>query len=68
MDKTDIARKIIELRNERKLTQTELATALGISVSNIGMYETGKRIPRDEVKISMAKFFGVDVSYIFYPK
>ena len=63
-----IGQTIKELRTERGLTETALAKELGISQSAITMYETGNRVPRDEIKIRMAVFFGRTVESIFYPK
>ena len=57
--------RLIKLRGKR--TQQEIADALGISVSAVGMYEREERVPRDELKIKMSKFFGRSVKYIFYP-
>lgn len=44
MDSEKIAKTLIELRGERP--RSEVATALGVSVSALAMYETGARIPR----------------------
>ncbi len=63
-----IGQTIKELRTERGLTETALAKELGISQSAITMYETGNRVPRDEIKIRMAVFFERTVESIFYPK
>ena len=63
-----IGQTIKELRTERGMTETALAKELGISQSAITMYETGNRVPRDEIKIRMAVFFGRTVESIFYPK
>lgn len=52
------------LRGER--TQGELAAAIGITKSSWAMYERGERVPRDEVKIKIANFFGCSVQDIFY--
>lgn len=64
MDATMIGKRLIELRGNR--TQEEVARAIGASVSAIGMYERGHRIPRDEVKLSLAKFYDTTVQDIFY--
>lgn len=55
--------KLIALRGER--SQEEVAKALGISVSALSMYEQGNRIPRDEIKIRMAKYYGVTIETLF---
>lgn len=64
MDSMAIGRKLIELRGNR--TQDEVAKALGISISAIGMYERGERIPRDEIKVSLAKYYNTTVQAIFF--
>lgn len=64
MNATDIGQRLIELRGNR--TQEEVAKALGVSVSAIGMYERGERIPRDEIKIALAKFYDKTVQSIFF--
>lgn len=55
--------KLIELRGNR--SQDEVAKALGISVSALSMYEQGNRIPRDEIKIRMAKYYGISIDDLF---
>ena len=55
--------KLIELRGNR--SQEEVAKALGISVSALSMYEQGNRIPRDEIKIRMAKYYGISIDSLF---
>lgn len=64
MDQTTIGQRLIKLRGNK--TQEEVATALGISLSAIGMYERGERMPRDEVKIAIAKYFDTTVQSIFF--
>lgn len=59
-----IAKKLVELRGER--SQSEVATAVGVSVSAIAMYESGQRIPRDEIKIRIADYYSVGVADIFF--
>ena len=46
---------IAKLRGKR--TQKEIAKALKISPSAIQMYEAGNRVPRDEIKLKIAKHF-----------
>ena len=64
MDRNEIGRRLETLRGDR--TQAEVAEALGISQSAIAMYETGVRIPRDEIKVKLAEYFGVPVQDIFF--
>lgn len=64
MDSEKIAKTLIELRGERP--RSEVATALGVSVSALAMYETGARIPRDETKKKIAQFYDKSIEEIFY--
>jgi len=32
----------------------------------VSLYESGERIPKDEIKVKIARFFGVTVDSIFY--
>lgn len=68
IDGIQIGKRLNALRTERGLTETALAKEIGISQSAVTMYESGKRIPRDELKIRIAVFFGQPVEAIFYPK
>lgn len=64
MDRQKIAETLVKLRGKR--TQEEVAKELGISTSAYAMYETGQRIPRDEIKIKIAKLYNRTVQYIFF--
>ena len=64
MDRSKIAERLAKLRGKR--TQAEVAEAIGVSPSAYSMYETGERIPRDEIKIRIAKYYGRTVNTIFF--
>ena len=64
MNATEIGKRLVKLRGER--TQEEVAKAINMSVSAIGMYERGERIPRDEAKMTIAKYYDTTVQSIFY--
>ena len=64
MDKKKIGRKLIELRGNK--TREEVAIDLKISYSAMQMYENGERIPRDEVKIKLANYYGVSIQSLFF--
>lgn len=57
-------RRLIELRGDK--SQCEVAKAVGIATSTLGMYETEQRIPRDSIKIALANYFGTTVQKIFF--
>ena len=64
MDATYMAQKLVGLRGKK--TQKEVAEAVKISKSALGMYEKGKRIPRDEIKMRIANYYGKSVGFIFF--
>ena len=64
MDKLRIAQKLRELRGER--SQREVADAVGTTAMAISLYESGKRIPKDEIKIRLARFYNTTVDALFY--
>lgn len=57
---------LAELREERGMTQRQLAEKLNISPGTIGMYETGKRNPPLSKAIKIAKLFNVPVENISF--
>lgn len=62
----EIGKRLVELRGDH--TQAEIAAEIGISVSALSMYECGERIPRDEIKVRLADFYGKSVQSIFFDK
>ena len=64
MDAKTIGQRLISLRGNK--THEEVAKAIGVSLSAIGMYERGERIPRDEVKLAIARYFDTTVQAIFF--
>lgn len=63
---TKIANRLKNLRLRKGKTQQELADAFGVSVSSIGMYEIGMRVPNDRVKKQYAIYFNKRVDDIFF--
>jgi len=59
-----IGERIKTLREERNMSQAELATALGCSRMTINNYETEKRIPDIEFAMNLANYFDVTVEYL----
>ena len=64
MDNKRLGEILRLLRGNR--TIQEVAEACGISDSALGMYENGKRTPRDPVKVKLAGYYGKTVGEIFY--
>lgn len=65
-DAAAIGSTLRELRGN--LPRLTVASACGISVSALTMYETGQRVPRDEIKVKLARFYGKAVETIFLSK
>lgn len=61
-----IGQRLTALRIKAKKTGREVSKACKISRSALTMYETGMRIPRDEVKIRLADFYKTRVEDIFF--
>lgn len=64
MNRQNIVTNLVKLRGNR--TQGEVAKELGISPSAYAMYETGQRVPRDEIKVKIAKLYNRSVQFIFF--
>ena len=57
--------RLKELRAEKRVTQEQLAEAVGVDRSSIGKYEGNQNIdPSVEVLIAMADYFGVTTDYL----
>lgn len=66
MDAKLVGERIKKLRQEKKMSQQEFADAINVAYSTVSMYETGERIPRDQIKLAIANLFGVTVDYLFF--
>ncbi|MFY9380000.1 MAG: helix-turn-helix transcriptional regulator [Acutalibacteraceae bacterium] len=64
MNLQKIGQKLVELRGTK--SREQVAVDLGISYSAVVSYELGERVPRDEIKIKIAKYYGVDVGELFF--
>lgn len=60
----EIARRLVFLRGDTP--RIDVAKATDISVSALAMYESGQRIPRDEIKVRLAQYYGKTVETIFF--
>ena len=66
MNTIDNGKRLRELRGDK--AASEVSNAVGISESALLMYERGERNPRDDIKISLARYYGVGIGTIFYPE
>jgi len=60
--------RIKNLRKDRKLTQVQVAKALGVSDVTIGYWERDLNEPGGKSLSNLAAFFGVSESFILYGK
>ncbi len=60
-----IGEKLRDLRGDK--SQGEMAAILGITKSSLAMYERNERVPRDEVKVKIARHFGCSIEELFFP-
>ena len=56
--------RIKDLREDRDLTQTQVAEAIGITQRKYSYIETGTQQLTDEILIKLAKFYDVTTDYI----
>ncbi len=60
----NMGKRLKELRTDRKLTQQQLASQIGLATSAISSYESGNRYPSYEVLIKYSKIFHVTTDYL----
>lgn len=60
-------RTLSEIRDERRMSQKDMADILGIGVSTYCQYETGKRNVPAETVDSIAKILNINRDDIFLP-
>lgn len=56
--------RLKELRKVKKITQTMLGDAIGITLKQIQRYERGENEPTLSVLIALADFFDVSLDYL----
>jgi len=61
MAKNRLSLKLLELRQERNLTQKELCAKLNISRTNYSYFENGRRVPDVDTLLLIAAFYGVSL-------
>lgn len=60
----EISSRIKILRENHGMTQIELAKVLNIGNSTLSQYESGARVPSDDIKIIIANYFDVSLDYL----
>lgn len=62
----NINSKIVELRESKRINQSEMARILGVSRTALYRYETGERIPDMEFIVKFAEYFGVSIDDLVF--
>ena len=62
--KSEVGKRLKELRAEKSLTQQDMANILKIDRSNYSKYELGKLQPNNDMLITLAKHFKVTTDYL----
>ena len=65
MDQQKIGGFLKELRQEKKMTQEQLAEQMGVSRRTVSRWETGNNLPDLSVIVELADFYDVDLNEIF---
>ena len=56
--------RIIQLKNERKLLQKDIASSIGLSLRAYQYYEKGQKEPTLSVLLRLADYFDVSLDYL----
>ncbi len=57
-------RRIRDLREDRDMTQTQIARILGMSQTGYSKYETGENDIPTTILIQLARFYGTSIDYL----
>ena len=60
------AERLIEARTKASLSSVTVCSICGISAEALTAYETGKRIPRDSVKVALADLYQIPIPQLFF--
>ena len=58
----EVGEKLKELRNDKELTQPEMAEAIGIEQSYLSRLENDKSLPSNDVFVRILEVFGLDIA------
>jgi putative transcriptional regulator len=61
----ELANRIRVYRAERRISQAELAQAIGVSRKTISTIEVGRFVPSTVIALLIANYFGVPVEALF---
>ena len=61
-----VSERLVAARTSKGSSIMDAAEACGISARALQDYEVGKRIPRDDIKIALANYYGERVQDLFF--
>ncbi len=61
----EIGKRIRDLREAKGLSRRDLADRLKVDVTSLGGWEGGKRLPREKVRLRLARLLGSDPATLF---
>ena len=64
LEKRIFPHRLRELRKENKLSQAQLAKAIGVCQSEISLLENGNRRSTAEVLVKLANYFNTSIDYL----
>lgn len=64
MNENILGKRIKYLRERKDISQIDLAKYLNIGNTTLSQYESGKRIPSDQIKLKIANYFNVSVDFL----
>ncbi len=67
MNSLNIGKNIKKLRDERNITQQQLADAIGVSFQAVSKWECGTTLPDIAMLPAIASFFDVTIDELFKP-
>lgn len=56
--------RLVSVRREQRISQADLATAVGLHTNALGRYERGEAVPSVEVAAKIAKALNVSLDYL----
>lgn len=65
-DSGSLGRRIKKLREEKGITQEQLAEMLSIGTNMVSCYERGVHVPSNRIIALMCKYFSVSSDYLLY--
>lgn len=57
-------KRVKELREKGKISMEQLAKQLGVTKSRVNMWENNGTVPRGDILIKLANYFGVTTDYL----